>query len=69
MLRALWWVEKRGLEQVVLCTDSVSALMALGGTEGGRARVDIVGEILMLVTKLERKAILLCLCGYLHMWG
>lgn len=31
LLWALWWVEEGGLEQVVLCTDLLATLMALGG--------------------------------------
>lgn len=48
-------MEEGGFGRVVLCTDSLSALMALEGREGSRARPHIVGEILMMVFKLERR--------------
>lgn len=35
--------------------DTLSALMALWGAEGGRTSPDIVGDILMIATKLERR--------------
>ncbi len=63
LLWALWWVEERGLGKIILCTDSLSALMALGAGEGGRTRPDIVGEILMMVFKLERQG-----CSVAFLW-
>lgn len=55
LLWALWWVEEGGWKDVVICTDSLSALMALGGAEGGVARKDITGEILINIMNLERR--------------
>ena len=48
-------MENGGWHKVVLCTDSLSVLVTLAGGEGNRARPDIVGEILMMVSKLERQ--------------
>lgn len=62
LLWALKWVETSKEERVVICSDSMSALMVLEGGEGAKARPDIVSEILMVVYRLERQG---CSVGFL----
>lgn len=58
---ALRWVEEGGVEKAIICSDSLSGLMAIGGERGG-ARLDLVGEILTSVYRLERRG---CSVGFL----
>ncbi len=60
----LRWMEECGEEKAVVYSYLLSALMALGGREGGRARSDMVGEILMMVFKLKRQG-----CGVGFLWA
>ncbi|XDV13832.1 hypothetical protein PO909_002158 [Leuciscus waleckii] len=65
---ALRWVEERGVEKAIICSDSLSGLMAVGGERGG-ARLDLVEEILTSVYRLERRGVVWVSCGFQHMWG
>ena len=48
-------MEDGGWDDVVLCTGSLSAPVALVGGEGNGARPDIIGEMLLMVFVLERQ--------------
>lgn len=54
LLWALLWVESNGEERVVICSDSMAALMVLEGGGGAGARPDILYEILVVLRRLEQ---------------
>ena len=54
LLWALWWIEDVKPEQVLLCSDSAAALVAL--REGkSKARPELIQEILMVLFRLRKE--------------
>ena len=54
LLGALWWIEDVKPERVLLCSDSVAALVAL--REGKlKARPELIQEILMVLFRLGKE--------------
>lgn len=54
ILWALHWLEEGGEEKAIICSDSLSGLMAIEGERDG-ASLDLVREILTVVYRLERR--------------